>query len=173
MLSQIVAGMQRAGKDISERQVSAETVRVQTEVLSGLDLLIRLAEQNPPPDSPPPTPPPNRPPPTPETPPPGQPQGEGSDATGRKAGSDSRRTDQDPQNASDGSGSSPPDTEAPATRRRVIVREIWGHLPPALQRRLISGEDEKPLPRYERLVEKYFESLAEQSAAKRGSSPQK
>lgn len=75
--------------------------------------------------------------------------------------SDGRRktTGQTQQPVEDNSRASP----SAAARRRILVQQIWGHLPPSLQRRLMTGESEKPLPKYERLVRRYFEVLSEKS----------
>ena len=60
-------------------------------------------------------------------------------------------------------------TTAPDHRileRRMLVKELWGHLPPALRQRLLNIEGATPLPQYEQLVRRYFESLAGQDARK-------
>lgn len=50
--------------------------------------------------------------------------------------------------------------------RRLLVKELWGHLPPALRRRLLNIGSATPLPQYEQLVRRYFESLAAQDTHK-------
>lgn len=46
-------------------------------------------------------------------------------------------------------------------RRRALVDEVWGHLPEAMRERLLNVGTEKLLPKYERLIQQYYESLAE------------
>ena len=50
---------------------------------------------------------------------------------------------------------------APLTPGRM-VRDVWGHLPPALRRELLNVYQDKYLPKYDDLVRRYFESLAEE-----------
>lgn len=51
--------------------------------------------------------------------------------------------------------------EAEAARQRQLVKDVWGHLPPALREELLNVYSEKYLPRYEDLVRRYYEALAE------------
>jgi hypothetical protein len=44
-----------------------------------------------------------------------------------------------------------------------VVKDVWGHLPPHLRDQLLNVYGEKYLPKYEELVRKYYEVLAEQS----------
>jgi hypothetical protein len=53
--------------------------------------------------------------------------------------------------------------------QRPLLREVWGHLPPALRERVPSDFHEAILPAYDDLVRRYFESLLD-SAAERGPS---
>ena len=46
-------------------------------------------------------------------------------------------------------------------KRRALIREIWGHLPPALRDKILNVESEKPLPKYAEHVRRYYESIAE------------
>lgn len=50
---------------------------------------------------------------------------------------------------------------AALARRRALVDEVWGHLPPAMRERLLNVQGEKLLPKYEDLIRRYYESLAE------------
>lgn len=51
-----------------------------------------------------------------------------------------------------------------------VVKDVWGHLPPHLRDQLLNVYGEKYLPKYEELVRKYYEVLAEQSRGKSASS---
>lgn len=50
---------------------------------------------------------------------------------------------------------------ATLARRRALVDEVWGHLPPAMRERLLNVGSEKLLPKYEELIRRYYEALAE------------
>lgn len=46
-------------------------------------------------------------------------------------------------------------------RRKAMLNEIWGHLPPTMRERLMNASSEKLLPQYEDLIRRYYEALAE------------
>lgn len=48
-------------------------------------------------------------------------------------------------------------------RRRSVADDVWGHLPPSVREALQKSFNEKYLPKYEELVRRYYESLAEQN----------
>ncbi|MBT4865806.1 MAG: hypothetical protein HON53_11925 [Planctomycetaceae bacterium] len=50
---------------------------------------------------------------------------------------------------------------APLSSGRM-VRDVWGHLPPTLRQKLLNVYEDKYLPKYDDLVRRYFESLAEE-----------
>jgi hypothetical protein len=52
----------------------------------------------------------------------------------------------------------------PGLPQRPLLREVWGHLPPALRERVPSDFHEAILPAYDDLVRRYFESLLDSSA---------
>lgn len=47
-----------------------------------------------------------------------------------------------------------------------VVKDVWGHLPPHLRDQLLNVYGEKYLPKYEELVRKYYEVLAEQNRSR-------
>jgi hypothetical protein len=51
--------------------------------------------------------------------------------------------------------------EIELARRRALIDEVWGHLPPAVRERLLNVGSEKLIPKYESLIRRYYESLAE------------
>lgn len=53
--------------------------------------------------------------------------------------------------------------QAEQERRRQAVQDFWGHLPPNVREQLLNINTEKFLPKYEDLVRRYYESLAEKS----------
>ncbi len=46
-------------------------------------------------------------------------------------------------------------------RRRADANDVWGHLPPNVREALQKSFNERYLPKYEELVRRYYESLAE------------
>jgi len=53
--------------------------------------------------------------------------------------------------------------EEEAARREKLIKDVWGHLPPALREELNNAYKENYLPKYEDQVRKYYESLAEKN----------
>ena len=51
-------------------------------------------------------------------------------------------------------------------RRQQMIKDVWGHLPPAVRDKLLNVGSEKVLPGYEDIARKYFEALAEDDAKK-------
>ncbi len=54
---------------------------------------------------------------------------------------------------------------------RSLVREVWGHLPPAMREHVRVDFSETVLPAYDELVRRYFEALLEESPQRSGMSP--
>jgi len=52
--------------------------------------------------------------------------------------------------------------------RSSLVREVWGHLPPAMRENVRVDFSETVLPAYDELVRQYFEALLEATPARRG-----
>jgi hypothetical protein len=52
---------------------------------------------------------------------------------------------------------------AEEARRARMSKDVWGHLPPHLRTAMQNAFSENYLPRYEELVKKYYESLAEKN----------
>jgi hypothetical protein len=101
-----------------------------------------------------------------QKPPPGQndPQGTGGkpDRQKKDGSSGSQRND----------GKSPDSEEradqarkaaAEQARRQELIKDVWGHLPPHLREAMQNSFSEKYLPKYDELVKKYYESLAEKN----------
>ena len=53
--------------------------------------------------------------------------------------------------------------EAELARRQQLSKDVWGHLPPALREKLLNVYSDKYLPKYEDLVRRYYEALAERN----------
>jgi hypothetical protein len=43
-----------------------------------------------------------------------------------------------------------------------MLKRVWGHLPPRLREQLSSGMAEEFLPKYEKLIEEYYQRLVEE-----------
>jgi len=59
------------------------------------------------------------------------------------------------------------DRTAEIARRRVLIDEVWGHLPPAMREQMLNATNEKMLPQYEQLIRDYYESLARAAEERR------
>ena len=76
-------------------------------------------------------------------------------STGGKSPADkARESSSDPKQ-----GRSAAEEEA----RQRMAKDVWGHLPPALRQELLNVYSEKFLPKYDAMVRKYYEALAEQN----------
>ena len=79
--------------------------------------------------------------------------------------------DQPPSDKSKDTSASQAATKAPAAnkdRQQELVKDVWGHLPPNVRAELLNVFSEKYLPKYEDLVRRYYEALAEKN---RGRTP--
>jgi hypothetical protein len=158
-LGSVVSNMKRVANGLKgKQQITAETLTTQSDVLKSLDRLIKLADKLPQNKRRQPSgaqqngnPNPN------QKPQPNQPREEPPQQ------SQDRRDDQQPQDSTDAVKSGQVTADGPGQRRRIMVQEIWGHLPAAMQRRLMSGSKEKALPKYQQLVEQYFQAIAEKN----------
>jgi hypothetical protein len=45
---------------------------------------------------------------------------------------------------------------------RDVIRRVWGHLPDKMREQMQSSVDERFLPKYEKLIEQYYQRLAEE-----------
>jgi hypothetical protein len=57
------------------------------------------------------------------------------------------------------------------TGDRTLVREVWGHLPPAVRERVRVDFSETVLPAYDDLVRRYFEALLEEPSPRNARTP--
>lgn len=156
-LGSVVSNMKRVASGLKDKQqITDETLTTQSDVLKSLDQLIKLADKLPKnkrrqPSSAQQNREPNQ-----------KPRPDQSRKKPPQQSQD-RRDDQQPQDSTDAVKSGQVTADGPAQRRRIMVQEIWGHLPAAMQRRLMSGSKEKPLPKYQQLVEQYFQAIAEKN----------
>lgn len=160
-LERVVTSMREAQSRMESKDAGLQTQEIQEKVVKDLEELIKQLEQqmqNPPP-----------------------PSSKNSRSSQNKRPSTSQ-AQQDPQNsrqqesqpqqaASKNEGKADESTERSKAgkarreelERQRMVKDVWGHLPPALREELLNMYSEKYLPKYEDLVRRYYESLAEQS----------
>jgi hypothetical protein len=62
-------------------------------------------------------------------------------------------------------------TKSSRTGDRTLVREVWGHLPPAVRERVRVDFSETVLPAYDDLVRRYFEALLEEPSPRNARTP--
>lgn len=170
-LDKTVRSMRSAGDRLGRRESGSETRNLQEEALREIDRLIELAKQkqNAPPQNPPPDSDPMQ-----QT---GQPrdrqQSQDSQASRTQqsqpmpqpregATAEQRRTEDKAAESSESQDPAAKQAADEARRREDLVKDVWGHLPPSLRQELLNVYSEKYLPKYEDLVRRYFEALAEQ-----------
>jgi hypothetical protein len=60
---------------------------------------------------------------------------------------------------------------ADESRRQQLIKDVWGHLPPHLRDAMRNTFSEKYLPKYEDLVKRYYEALAEKNRTRTEKQP--
>lgn len=165
-----VAGMRSATEHLKESRTGEETREIQEQVIRDLQKLIDLAEQSQ--NQKPNSPPPSQPPPQDQqdqsdnnsdqsqspdnaNQPPSPQNGETGTEQQPQANERSRESSEDANQTANGGGTAPPD-------RQHLMRDVWGHLPPAVRKKLLNMSGDKYLPKYEDLRKRYFELLAEE-----------
>ena len=166
-LDETVASMREVSRRLEKLNLSDDTAQLQTGIVSNIDALIEKLRKLPPPSSS---------------------QNSDKDQSDSDSASQGQKpepkhgpqqTPENQQGADSSSGSAPqPQTgksgesteqnlrqarerAAALARRRALIDEVWGHLPPAMRERLLNVGSEKLLPKYEDLIRRYYEALAE------------
>jgi len=169
-LDRAVKAMRDAAGRLSSRDASSETRRLQTAAKDDLRKLIEKLRQPPPPSS--------------SSSQSNQDQqsqdrnqarqqqrtsssqqkqqvsGQGQSGTPMPQRSDSKAADSEEQNDRQAR-----EHATAVARRRALINEIWGHLPPSMREKLMNVRGEKTLPQYEDLIRRYYEALAESTSA--------
>jgi hypothetical protein len=65
----------------------------------------------------------------------------------------------------------PVQTKVAMPGERSLLREVWGHLPPAMREHVRVDFSETVLPAYDELVRRYFEALLEEPPQRPGAPP--
>ena len=168
-LDHAVTSMRDVTERLDRKDVSEETSRLQTSILADIDKLIDKLKSQPPqqdqnsnPDQSDqnsqnrenqPNSPNNRPQQQSGNPQP-KPQAGDSPSPQPQAGKSEESSEQNQRESRERAA-------AALARRRALINEVWGHLPPAFRERLLNVQSEKLLPGYEALIRRYYESLAE------------
>ena len=160
LLNHATESMQAAAERMSNRDLGERTLAAQKEAIDAIDELIRLASRQ--------TPPPA------EQPHQDQTRDADPDPQDREADAENSPAPNEQTPASDantGTASDPRDrsdenaANQRAASRRAYIQGVWGHLPPALQQRMLNISRERSLPQYEELVRQYYKALAETRSA--------
>jgi hypothetical protein len=158
-IERAIRGMREAGRRLSQSDASQATRDVQRQVLRDLDELIRsarqqrMSQQQQQRDNSTPRQQPQR-----------RPKGEQQE---QRPASDASAPATRPQQTKDKTLESEErltksaNERAKLANRRRLAAEVWGHLPDRVRERLLQHYDVNYLPRYEELVRRYFEALAE------------
>jgi len=165
-LDRAVQAMRDVSQRLDRRELTDDTTRLQTSILTDIDSLIERLKQNPPPSSQK-----NSSTDSPSDPNQQQRQQQQDQAGGRRQQQDQAAgTDASPQpSPSDGKSEESQESNPREARRDVVelarrqalINEVWGHLPPSVRERLLNVGSEKLLPQYEELIRSYYEALAE------------
>ncbi len=181
-LDTIVERMRDVQGRLQKTETDKETRQLQTQIVKDLDDLIdKLKNQKPPPPSPnqnqsPPPPGGEN---SPDSPPRGSGQPKPQNSQKQKGGSQEKpspgqKKQQDSKSESEkqsqGKKSRDSDNQLRQSRsaaeeeaRQRMAKDVWGHLPAALRQELLNVYSEKYLPKYDEMVRKYYEALAEQN----------
>jgi len=172
-LDRAVASMRDVTERLDRKDVSEETSQLQTSILDNIDSLIERLKNQPPPQSSPSQSDQSNPDQQNQNrneqsgSPQNQEQKADQTASKPKAGTGSKSQSQT-EKSEESSEKNPREAQeraAALARRRALVNEVWGHLPPAIRERLLNVQSEKLLPGYESLIRRYYESLAESHEA--------
>ena len=145
--------MRTAEELIGRRDASATTRRIQQEIVTDLDQLIEqmnkqcaggqsssAGKPSPSPDK----------------------QGK----PGSKAGSGENRGGSKPARDSETRVGQSDASDARLAQAMETLKQVWGHLPARVREQMQSGMAEEFLPKYERLIEQYYQRLAEERATR-------
>ena len=166
----MAVGLYEVSRRLDKLNLSDDTEQLQTGIVSNIDALIEKLQKLPPPSSSSSSENSDK-----------DPSDSDSTSQGQKDGSKQspQPAPQNQQGADSSSRSAPqPKTgkagesteqnlrqarerAAALARRRALIDEVWGHLPPAMRERLLNVGSETLLPRYEEMIRRYYEALAE------------
>jgi hypothetical protein len=180
-LDKTIRAMRQVGKRIDDGDTSDETRELQVGILDDIDALIEKLKTQPPPQPQNPN----------QKPPQDQSQNDqqkpqqngtkpesqtqprpsaGKQPSGKQPTGSGAGQKQENKQAGESTEDNLKQARARATalaRRRALINEVWGHLPPAMRERLLNVGSENLLPQYEELIRRYYESLADSPETKK------
>lgn len=165
-IEQAIEGMRAASRRIEERDVGQATLGVQRQVIEDLNRLLELLKQRQNQQSQPQNQKQN--------------QKQNQDENQQNQSSDPRSGPQSANVLAPKPNPQRQQSEAEKSRearerseaarrgaaedeRQKMVKDVWGHLPPHLREAMLNSFSEKYLPKYEDLVKRYYEALAERN----------
>ena len=163
-LDRAVRNMRDISSRLDKQDVSEETTKLQTSVLSDIDALIERLKNQPPPHQ-------NQNPSNDNSnQQPQDRQGQSRPQNGQQDQTGTQQQGTQPQAGQSSGKSAESETEQQRKQReaesalnirRALINEVWGHLPPSVREKLLNVPSEKLLPQYDTLIRRYYESLAE------------
>lgn len=167
-IEQAIEGMRAASRRIEERDVGQATLGVQRQVIEDLNRLLELLKQKQKQQS------------QQQNQKQNQQQNQNQDQNQQNQSSDPRVGPQSANARVPKPNPQKEQTEAEKSRearerseaarrgaaedeRQKMVKDVWGHLPPHLREAMLNSFSEKYLPKYEDLVKRYYEALAERN----------
>ncbi|MFN0053070.1 MAG: hypothetical protein ACKV0T_12865 [Planctomycetales bacterium] len=167
-MERAIAGMRRASERIEASDTTEATLELQQQVIDDLEKLLTLLkqqqknrQQNPQSQDPNSQPQ--------QRPQRMTPQQLDPRNSGKPSPSDADGSQSKPGRDQEKSGNSQERTdaarrrEAEEARQQQIYKDVWGHLPPHLRAAMQTAFSEKYLPKYDDLVKRYYEALAEKN----------
>ncbi len=156
-LKQLIKRMEQAEEEISKKKTGNKTQQLQQNVVDDLEWLIQLVSEQ------------NR---MQKT----KKESQKNSTSGQQPKPSETKASQTPKSAPDKKGTNKKDqtgdsdnslrtakNKKPAViGKSVLEKDVWGHLPPTLRKKLLNIYSEKYLPQYDDEVRRYFESLAEE-----------
>ncbi|MBI1830505.1 MAG: hypothetical protein HYR84_03530, partial [Planctomycetes bacterium] len=142
-LAEAIKKMREVEKRLSQPDTGEETRKRQGEIVKDLDNLIQQIKNAQ-----------------------GQGQGKGQRMSRRvqQAGKPGDQQGQPGSPSNTGSGVGPQKPQKPLTAKAIVGdKNEWGHLPPELREEMMNVFKEQPLPKRERQISRYYESVSKKS----------
>lgn len=171
-LERVIAGMREAGQRIEKDDSGRQTQQIQERVIKELEKLLELLKQQQQSQSQ-----------NPDRPQQNSnqrqnqqqnrqrglsrqqldPQNSGGRRDSQKKGQPGEQGDETKSRESTERRDAPRPPQDDEARRQRIIKDVWGHLPPSVRESMQTSFNERYLPRYEELVKRYYEALAEKN----------
>lgn len=148
-LTRVSERMRQVENRIADQNTAEKTQEIQQKIISELDVLIAEMEKQcqqssgGKPNSKP------------------QPNQEKKPEPKPNQGDATQQASDDPASESTDRVQSAEDIETKMEELEVLVKKVWGHLPPRVREQMQNADSEKILPQYESLIEAYYQRLAE------------